>query len=198
MTLHAPALWPLLRAPVTRFFDELADGWDERNQAASAEHLAPLAAGATHVRPPPERVLDVGTGTGVGALMLAREFPGARVRGVDVSEQMLRAARRKVGLDPEGRIAFREADAARLPFDDESFDLVTQLNMPVFAAELARVTRRGGHVLVASSLGADTPFHTPHGSLARSLGRRGLVVVLTDEVAAGCFLLARRDGAATA
>ena len=38
----------------------------------------------------------------------------------------------KVGLDPEGRVAFRVGDAADLPYPDESFDLVAQLNMPPF------------------------------------------------------------------
>ena len=66
---------------------------------------------------------------------------------------MIRAAQAKVGLDPEGRVAFKVADAADLPYDDESFDLVTQLNMPPFFAEIARVLRPGGHVIVAASLG---------------------------------------------
>src|SRR5437899_5507640 len=106
---HAPWLWPVIRPAMRRFFDERARGWDERTGAGSVGHLAPLAAAALRVRPAPERVLDLGTGTGEAALFLAREFPRASVRGVDISESMIRLAQAKVGLDPEGRIAFRTA-----------------------------------------------------------------------------------------
>ena len=136
---RAPWLWPLLRGPVRRFFSERAAGWDERIGAGGVEHLAPLAAAVLHVSPAPERILDVGCGTGDGTLFLAREFPQARVRGVDLSEEMIHAAVAKVGLDPEGRIAFKVGDASSLPYADDSFDLITQLNMPPFFAELARV-----------------------------------------------------------
>src|SRR5918995_6614201 len=141
--VRAPWLWPLLRSPVRSFFDRSAPGWDERTGAGSPDHLAPLAAAALHVAEAPERVLDVGTGTGEAALLLAREFPTARVRGIDLSEEMIRSAQAKVGLDPEGRIAFRVADAASLPYEADSFDLVAQLNMPPFFAEVSRVLRPG-------------------------------------------------------
>ena len=90
-------------------------------------NIAPLAAALLYVKPAPERALEVGTGTGAGALLVAREFPQASVRGVDISEEMIRAAQSKVGLDPSGRVAFRVADAAELPYDDESFDLIAHL-----------------------------------------------------------------------
>ncbi len=115
----------------------------------------------------PERALDIGTGTGVAALFVAREFPHASVRGVDVSEEMIRRAKAKVGLDPEGRVAFRVADASSLPYDDGDFDLVTLLNMPPFFAEIARVLRHGGHAIVAASSGDRTPFFTPDAVLER-------------------------------
>ena len=171
---RAPWLWPLLRPPMRRYFDQAAAGWDDRVGAGSVEHLAALAAATATVAPAPERILDVGTGTGEGALFLAREFPRASVRGVDVSEEMIRVAQAKVGLDPEGRIAFRVADAGALPYSDESFDLVTHLNVPPFFAEIARVLRPGGNVVVAASRGAATPFYTPGAVLERGFRRHGL------------------------
>src|ERR1700752_4835382 len=129
MIVRAPWAWPVIRRPMRRFFDRSAAGWDDRTGAGSVDHLAPLAAALLHVNPAPERALEVGTGTGEGALLIAREFPQASVRGVDLSEPMIRAATDKVGLDPEGRIAFRVADAADLPYADEAFDLVAHLNM---------------------------------------------------------------------
>jgi demethylmenaquinone methyltransferase/2-methoxy-6-polyprenyl-1,4-benzoquinol methylase len=141
-----------------RFFDRSAPGWDARLRAGSTEHLTALAAGFLHVTPAPERILDLGTGTGEAALLAAREFPRASVRGIDFSEEMIAQAKAKVGLDPDGRIAFKVADAAAVPWPDESFDLVTQLNVPAFFSEIARILRPGGHVVVAASWGPETPF----------------------------------------
>lgn len=174
-----------------RFFDRHAAAWDERTGAGSAEHLAPLAAGLLHVDPAPERALDLGTGTGTGALLIAREFPQARVRGVDISEEMIRLAQARIGLDPDGRVAFRVADAASLPYDDDSFDLVAQLNMPPFPRETARVLRPGGFVVLAASWGAETPFYTPPRLLERRLHRHGLELVTSGEAGDGTYTVAR-------
>lgn len=175
-----------------RYFDDLAVGWDERTAAGSVEHLTALAAALDGVDARPERILDLGTGTGEVALFLAREYPTARVRGVDMSEEMIRKAKAKVGLDPEGRIAFKVADAAALPFDDASFDLVTQVNVPPFFAEIARVLRPGGHVAFAASVGAGTPFYTPDAVLRRGLRRRGIETVASGSAGAGTYLVARK------
>ncbi len=187
-----PASWPLIRAPMRRFFDRHAEGWEARTTAGSAAHLAPLAAALLHVRPEPERALDLGTGLGDGALLIAREFPRARVRGVDIAPEMVRRAQDRIGLDPEGRVAFKVADAAELPFEDESFDLVAQLNMPPFFSEMARVLRPGGFAIVAASWGRQTPFYTPDSVLARGFRKAGLEVAESGEAAEGTYFVARR------
>lgn len=183
----------MIRGAVTRYFDGLAGDWDERTGAGGTDHLAALARAALEVRPAPERILDIGAGTGAGSLFLAREFPTARVRGVDISETMIGLAREKVGLDPEGRIAFRVADAAALPYEDDSFDLIAQTNVPVFLPELSRVLRSGGFLIVSSSQGERTPFHTDHAQLSRALKRRGFELLSEGRVAAGTYLVARRS-----
>jgi len=188
---HAPWLWPVIRAPVQSFFDRAADDWDRRTGAGSPGHLAALAVATQAIDPAPERALDLGTGTGEAALFLAREFPQARVRGVDLSERMIALAKDKVGLDPEGRIAFKVADASSLPYDDDSFDLITQVNMPPFFGEVARVLRPGGHVVVVASIGSATPFFTPPSALARGFGRRGIEQVAAGEAADGTYFVGR-------
>jgi SAM-dependent methyltransferase len=189
---RAPWLWPLLKRPLRSFFERAAPGWDERTGAGGVEHLAALAKASTHVAPDPERVLDLGTGTGEAALFLAREFPRASVRGVDISEAMVSAAQAKVGLDPEGRVAFRVADASALPYEADSFDLVVGLNMPPFFAEIARVLRIGGHAIVVSSWGAATPFYTPESVLDRGFGRHGINRVTAVDAADGSFWVGRK------
>jgi ubiquinone/menaquinone biosynthesis C-methylase UbiE len=192
LVVRAPWAWPLVRAPMRRFFERAAPGWDGRTGAGSVEHLAPLAAALLHVKPAPERALEVGTGTGEGALLIAREFPQARVRGVDLSEEMIRVAKHKVGLDPEGRVAFRLADASDLPYEDDSFDLVTHLNMPPFTGEIARVLRPGGQVIVASSWGSATPFYTPKAVLDWAFAKRGIEPAASGEAGSGTFWVGRK------
>lgn len=189
---HAPWLWPLLRRPVASYFDDRALGWDDRTGAPGVEHLAPLAVAVTKIDRRPERALDIGTGTGVAALFVAREFPHAAVRGVDISEGMIRRAKAKVGLDPDGRVAFRVADASSLPYDDGHFDLVTQLNMPPFFSEISRVLRHGGYAIIVASSGSQTPFYTPDGVLERGFQRHGMTMVKTGQIGAGSYAVARK------
>ncbi len=189
---RAPWLWPLLRPAMRSFFERAAPGWDQRTQAGSVEHLAALAAATPRIETTPERVLDLGTGTGEAALFLAREYPRASIRGVDISDEMIRAATAKVGLDPDGRIAFKVADAGELPYGDESFDLVTQVNVPPFFSEIARVLRPGGHLVVVASGGARTPFYTPPAVLERGSRRHGIEAVASGEAGVGTWFLGRK------
>jgi SAM-dependent methyltransferase len=192
LVARVPATWPLIRGLTRRFFEREAPTWGDRIDRSSASYLAPLAAGLLHVPVAPERALDLGTGIGDAALLLAREYPQASVRGVDLSPEMVRRAQKRIGLDPDGRVAFRVADAARLPYEDASFDLVAQLNMPPFYREAARVLRPGGHFVIAASWGAATPFFTPEGVLRRGFERVGLEKVADGEAADGTYFVARR------
>jgi SAM-dependent methyltransferase len=109
-------------------------------KARVADQLRPVAGG---------RYLDIGCGTGADANALAVRH-GVDVVGVDASETMVEEARRR-GL-PEAVVA----DAASLPFADASFDgawadrTFQHLADPEAAlAELVRVTRPGGRIVVA-------------------------------------------------
>jgi len=117
----------------------------------STPRLTALAAAVLHVRDLPERVLEVGCGSGDGVLFLAREFPAARVRGVDPSEDAVREAVARIGLDPEGRVAFKQGAARALPYPEDFFDLVAQSGGPLRPQELARVLRPGGHLILVGS-----------------------------------------------
>ena len=71
-------------------------------------------------------VLDVGTGTGRGAIALARR--GAIVTGVDASAEMLDVARRRAA-ESGVEVTFSREDAHRLPFDERAFDAVICLRV---------------------------------------------------------------------
>jgi ubiquinone/menaquinone biosynthesis C-methylase UbiE len=83
---------------------------------------------------------------------------------MDLSQEMVRTAE-QTNPGPE----YVVGDAAELPFDDHTFDLVAQNNVPFYPRELKRVLKPGGHVLVASTLGPATPYYTPHSFLRRKL-----------------------------
>ncbi|MEZ5078353.1 MAG: methyltransferase domain-containing protein [Solirubrobacterales bacterium] len=163
----------------------------------TAPPLTPLATAALHVGRP-ERILQVQCGEGDGALFLAREFPSARVRGVDSSVVSVRAAAARIGLDPEGRVAFKVGGPRPLPFPDDQFDLVAVLDEAVPVAEVARVLRPGGHLIRAYTERAGAPRGLRDWYLCRRLARRGIEPVRQDEAGAGSFSVARLRGGGAA
>lgn len=112
-----------------------------RREVVNAVRLAP---GAT--------VLDVATGTGAQALAFAGSV--GKVVGIDLSDAMLRMARRK---DPPPNVSFQKGNAAALPFTTASFDaacvsfalheMPSSVRQRVLR-EMARVTRPGGVIIV--------------------------------------------------
>ena len=134
-----------------------------------AERLLAFAA----VRPG-ERVLDVACGTGSVSREAARRVgPGGKVVGLDLNEGMLAVARR---ASAGAAIEWREGDAARLPFPDGAFDVVTCQqalqffpDRPRALREMRRVLASGGRVALAVLRGlAQSPAYAP---LADALAR---------------------------
>lgn len=110
--------------------------------------LVALATAVLRLPEPPERILEVGCGGGEGVFFLAREFPAARVRGVDASAEAIGAATARMGLDPEGRVAFKQGGPRRLPYPADHFDLVVQAGAGLHPAPIAKVLRSGGRLIL--------------------------------------------------
>jgi len=122
-----------------------------RGIADSIEH------GVLRLDPKPgERVLDLATGTGWTSRLVAKR--GAKVIGVDIAGDLLAAARdhaKAADLD----IDYQVGDAEKLPFADGEFDAVISTCGVMFAtrpelaaAEIARVTRKGGRAVLTTWL----------------------------------------------
>jgi SAM-dependent methyltransferase len=132
-------------------FDALAPDYDRLRPAGEgwhelAEHTLAALGGAT-------RLLDIGCGTGRFAV-LAAERLGARVWGVDPSDEMLAAARARPSAR---RVGWRRAEAGALPFKDGWFDaahahLVLHLvdDQPAALGELGRVLAPGGRIAIGT------------------------------------------------
>ena len=85
------------------------------------------------VRPSDRRILDIGTGTGLIALMMAQRVPGARITGVDVED--ISQARENADASPwGGRVAFVQCPVQEFS-PQERFDLVVS-NPPFFVGSL--------------------------------------------------------------
>jgi ubiquinone/menaquinone biosynthesis C-methylase UbiE len=103
------------------------------------------------------RGLDLGSGTGFPALLAAQTVGSSgSVIGMDLSEQMLDAARRKATALGLSNVTFRTGDVTTLPFEAGSFDAVTSRfclmflpDIPQAAAEIARVLRSGSWLAAA-------------------------------------------------
>lgn len=155
--------------------------------------LTPLAAAVLHVGDP-ERILQVECEEGDGVLFLAREFPSARVRGVDSSEKAVRTASGRVGLDPEGRVAFKQGELGSLPFPDDQFDLLAAVDVHPSAVEAARVLRPGGYLVLAASRRLGVPAGFRGRLLRRRLARIGFEPIWSEAAGDGSFFIARSRG----
>ena len=175
-----PWLWRLFRRPLRAQFDRLAPVWEQRG---GPEALVPLAAALERVETAPGRILDLGTGTGKAARVVARLFRDAAVEAVDLAPAMVEEAQRLLSGELAGRVHFRVADASALPYEREAFDLVVLQNMIPFFDELARVTAPGGAVVIAFSWGPETPIYVPPETLRERLDAVGFGSF--EEVAAG-------------
>jgi ubiquinone/menaquinone biosynthesis C-methylase UbiE len=187
--VRRPWAWRLLRRLTRLQFNRIAPVWD---QMRTPEAFASLEAALDSIDTPPKRALDLGTGTGRAAFILANRYPEAQVVGADLAAAMLTEARDRTPPELADRVRFEEADAERLPYPDESFELVTLANMiPVFD-ELARVTAPGGSVVFSFSVGPDTPIYVPPEVLKKELSKRGFSDFADFATGSGTALVARK------
>ena len=133
------------------FFDAVGPEWDALRKVFDDDVLRARA--ITKLVDPNQTVADIGTGTGVLAIELARL--GLRVIGVDGSRRMLDAARAKLAAEQIDTVELREGDANELPLDNAEVDaalahmVLQYLPAPADAVrEMARITKRGGRIVI--------------------------------------------------
>jgi ubiquinone/menaquinone biosynthesis C-methylase UbiE len=146
---HLPSLNHAAQDHVTRVYDRVARIYDIYD--APMEWLGGNRRRDRVLRRSRGEVLEVGIGTGSN---LGRYPPGVRLTGIDVSEGMLRRARRRAQRQG-AHIRLEHADVQALDFPDASFDTVTATCVFCSVAdpvkglrEVARVVKPDGQVLL--------------------------------------------------
>ena len=190
--VRRPWAWRLFRRLTRLQFNRMAPIWD---QMRSPEAFASLEAALDSIDEPPKRALDLGTGTGRAAFIVANRYPEAEVVGADLAAEMLAEARKRTPPELVDRVRFEEVDAERLPYPAGSFELVTLANMIPFFDELARVLSPGGSVVFSFSAGAETPIYVPSERLREELSRRGFADFAEFAAGNGTALVARKPRA---
>jgi ubiquinone/menaquinone biosynthesis C-methylase UbiE len=125
-------------------------GWLGRLHRDIADKVADIALSAD---PRPQRVLDVGCGTGYLLRQLAARLPEAELAGIDPAPHMVEQATANSACD---RVSVQPGVAEALPFGDDRFDLVISTtsfdhwtDQRAGIAEIARVLRPKGHLVLA-------------------------------------------------
>ena len=139
-------------------FDRIAPTYDKLNHMLSLgidrrwRRIAVDALG----KHKPQQILDIATGTGDFALLLADRIQPQHIIGADISEGMMAVGRKKVAKEGlQDTISFQYEDCMKLSFPDGSFDAVTSAygvrnfqDLERGLREMLRVLRPGGHLLI--------------------------------------------------
>lgn len=146
------------REQVELLFDNIAPTYDTLNHTLSFgfDRCWRRRAVRTLASCKPQTVLDVATGTGDFALLIARRLRLRRVTAVDISEGMMRVGRDKAAREGlHDVVRFQKEDCCNLSFEDGSFDAVTVTfgvrnfeNLDACLGEMRRVLRKGGHMVM--------------------------------------------------
>jgi len=136
-----------IRAKIPTYDQFGRDGFSEQLYAYVLRHVPSK-------NRPNVRILEVGCGTGIGLNFLSRLEAEASFVGLDISAPAIEVA--NASLSRAGRLQYVHGDAERLPFADQEFDAVINVesahnypDFPRFMSEVVRVLKPGGYFSIA-------------------------------------------------
>ena len=148
--------------PIAAMFDRISPKYDALNHLLSfnIDKVWRRKAAKEVAKHHPADILDLATGTADLAIALAKHNPQARITGMDISEKMLDIGQEKVKQQKlENQIALRFGDAAALPFEDSTFDVVTVAfgvrnfeDLDKGLSEITRVLKPDGQAVILEFL----------------------------------------------
>ena len=154
---------------VEQMFDTISGNYDDLNRVISLgtdvnwrKKVVKLVSEIN-----PDSILDIATGTGDLAIKFAEKTNASKIVGLDLSEGMLSVAKKKVLENPElKKIDFIQGDSEALPFQDNSFDVISVSfgirnfeNLEKGLSEILRVLKPSGlFVILETSVPTKVPF----------------------------------------
>ena len=115
-------------SPIAAMFDRISPKYDVLNHLLSLniDKVWRKKTAKTVAKSQPTTILDLATGTADLAITMAKRNLQAHIVGMDISEKMLEIGKEKVAKQHlENQIELRLGDAAKLPFENDTFDAVT-------------------------------------------------------------------------
>jgi|LGOV01.1.fsa_nt_gb ubiquinone/menaquinone biosynthesis C-methylase UbiE len=179
-----------LRAMIV-FPEKISYSYDSKAKESDIDYLLAFKDGLTQISNTPQSILDLCTGTGLAAFMVADRFPLASIVGLDQSHSMVDIAQGKIPDADKKRIRFEIGNAADLSYGDAEFDLIVTSNAPVYLSEAARVLKPDGNILVMFSFGGKA-FENARGEIIRLLEKNELSLVDLKSSGKGAFILGRK------
>lgn len=157
---------------VEQMFDNISENYDDLNRVISLGRDVSWRKKVIRIvsKTNPKNILDIATGTGDLAIQFAKKSNAEKIIGLDLSEGMLKIARKKTDGKPfSKRIEFVKGDSEALPFEDNFFDAITVSfgirnfeNLEKGLSEIHRVMKTNG-IFVILETSVPTKFPVKQG-----------------------------------
>lgn len=174
------------------FPGKVSGSYDNKIVKSEIYYKSALLDGLSDIRTEPKEVLDICTGTGFAAFLLAKAFPKAKIEAVDLSPEMIKISREKLNNYKNYNIDFRVGNAMKLDYNDNEFDLVVTSNAPVYLEEAVRVLKPRGEILAVFSFGGEA-FEGLRDDVARLLENNWIELEIHEGSDKGVFIIGRKS-----
>lgn len=173
--LSAGILYRVLSRSIGNRFDDRAEEWDQMVGEHAHKWFDPLDAALDRIPEDwsPERVLDIGGGTGRAGYHIAQRYPVSEVTVIDIAPRMLAFGKNRHKSENLPIISFVAGDSTAIPIRSALVDLAFILNAPFNPSEMARVLRHGGVAILAFTYGHYTPMYLDERTSRSALKRAG-------------------------
>jgi len=105
-----------------------------------------------------EKILDVGSGRGYGAITISKNSPLSRITGIDYSPMQVRAARKYASKNRVENCLFQKGNAMNIPYPDQTFDAAVSIGSIKHwpspsrgMSEIYRILKPGGRIIVSET-----------------------------------------------